>query len=115
MGSCGEVLRDVDRDGLPVRAAAQLLGRSKRQVWRGYSRRAVCLRRPAARSPSPQEGPADNLIHNRIEENRKCRRNVQMSVPSNLKMSVSPAFGGPWGAASMAVLSIVSRPDGGPD
>jgi transposase len=29
-----EVLRDVDRDGLPVRAAAQLLGRSERQVWR---------------------------------------------------------------------------------
>jgi transposase len=29
-----EVLRDVDRDGLPVRTAAQLLGRSERQVWR---------------------------------------------------------------------------------
>src|SRR6201995_5081496 len=29
-----EVLRDVDRGGLPVRAAAQLLGRSDRQVWR---------------------------------------------------------------------------------
>src|ERR1700724_866949 len=29
-----EVLRDVDRDGLPVRQAAQLLGRSERQVWR---------------------------------------------------------------------------------
>jgi predicted DNA-binding protein (UPF0251 family) len=29
-----EVLRDVDRDGLPVRIAAQLLGRSERQVWR---------------------------------------------------------------------------------
>ena len=29
-----EVLRDVDRDRLPVRAAAQLLGRSERQVWR---------------------------------------------------------------------------------
>ncbi len=29
-----EVLRDVDRSGLPVRAAAQLLGRSERQVWR---------------------------------------------------------------------------------
>src|SRR2546430_16108075 len=29
-----EVLRDVDRDGLPVGAAAQLLGRSERQVWR---------------------------------------------------------------------------------
>ena len=29
-----EVLRDVDRGGLPVRAAAQLLGRSERQVWR---------------------------------------------------------------------------------
>ncbi len=29
-----EVLRDVDREGLPVRAAAQLLGRSERQVWR---------------------------------------------------------------------------------
>ena len=28
-----EVLRDVDRGGLPVRAAAQLLG-SERQVWR---------------------------------------------------------------------------------
>src|SRR4029077_15842569 len=26
--------RDVDRDGLPVRTAAQLLGRSERQVWR---------------------------------------------------------------------------------
>lgn len=29
-----DVLRDVDRGGLPVRAAAQLLGRSERQVWR---------------------------------------------------------------------------------
>jgi hypothetical protein len=29
-----EVLRDVDRGGLPVSAAAQLLGRSDRQVWR---------------------------------------------------------------------------------
>src|ERR1700753_3653805 len=29
-----EVLRDVHRGGLPVRAAAQLLGRSDRQVWR---------------------------------------------------------------------------------
>ena len=29
-----EVLRDVDRSGLPVSAAAQLLGRSERQVWR---------------------------------------------------------------------------------
>ena len=29
-----EVLRDVDRGCLPVRAAAQLLGRSERQVWR---------------------------------------------------------------------------------
>ena len=29
-----EVLRDVDRGGLPLRAAAQLLGRSERQVWR---------------------------------------------------------------------------------
>src|ERR1700751_1386930 len=29
-----QVSRDVDRDGLPVRAAAQLLGRSERQVWR---------------------------------------------------------------------------------
>jgi transposase len=29
-----EVLREVDRGGLPVRAAAQLLGRSERQVWR---------------------------------------------------------------------------------
>jgi molybdenum-dependent DNA-binding transcriptional regulator ModE len=29
-----EVLRDVDRGGLPVRAAAQLLGQSKRRVWR---------------------------------------------------------------------------------
>ena len=29
-----EVLRDVDRGGLPVDAAAQLLGRSERQVWR---------------------------------------------------------------------------------
>jgi transposase len=29
-----EVLRDVDRGDLPVRAAAQLLGRSERQVWR---------------------------------------------------------------------------------
>jgi transposase len=29
-----EVLRDVDRGGLPVRAAAQLLGRSERHVWR---------------------------------------------------------------------------------
>ena len=29
-----EILRDVDRGGLPVRAAAQLLGRSERQVWR---------------------------------------------------------------------------------
>src|ERR1700732_3007706 len=29
-----EVLRDVDRGGLPVRAAAQLLGRSERQVRR---------------------------------------------------------------------------------
>ncbi|MGC2204053.1 MAG: ISNCY family transposase [Stellaceae bacterium] len=29
-----EVLRDVDRGGLPVRAAAHLLGRSERQVWR---------------------------------------------------------------------------------
>jgi transposase len=29
-----EVLRDVDRSCLPVRAAAQLLGRSERQVWR---------------------------------------------------------------------------------
>jgi len=29
-----EVVRDVDRGGLPVRAAAQLLGRSERQVWR---------------------------------------------------------------------------------
>ena len=29
-----EVLRDVDRGGLPVRTAAQLLGRSERQVWR---------------------------------------------------------------------------------
>ena len=29
-----EVLRDVDRGGLPVGAAAQLLGRSERQVWR---------------------------------------------------------------------------------
>jgi transposase len=29
-----EVLRDVDRGGLPVRAAAQLLGCSERQVWR---------------------------------------------------------------------------------
>src|SRR6201986_3247933 len=31
---CFEVLRDVDRGDLPVRAAAQLLGRSERQVWR---------------------------------------------------------------------------------
>ena len=29
-----EVLRDVDQGGLPVSAAAQLLGRSERQVWR---------------------------------------------------------------------------------
>ena len=29
-----EVLRDVDRNGLPMRAAAQLLGRSERQVYR---------------------------------------------------------------------------------
>jgi transposase len=29
-----EVLRDVDRGGLPVRPAAQILGRSERQVWR---------------------------------------------------------------------------------
>ena len=29
-----EVLRDIDRGSLPVRAAAQLLGRSERQVWR---------------------------------------------------------------------------------
>ena len=29
-----EVLGDVDRGGLPVRAAAQLLGRRERQVWR---------------------------------------------------------------------------------
>ena len=29
-----EVLRDLDRGCLPVRAAAQLLGRSERQVWR---------------------------------------------------------------------------------
>src|SRR6201997_1599234 len=29
-----EVLRDVDRGDLPICAAAQLLGRSKRQVWR---------------------------------------------------------------------------------
>jgi transposase len=29
-----EVMREVDRGGLPVRAAAQLLGRSERQVWR---------------------------------------------------------------------------------
>ena len=29
-----EVLRDVDRGGLPVSAAAPLLGRSERQVWR---------------------------------------------------------------------------------
>src|SRR5262249_44102553 len=29
-----EGLRDVDNSGLPVRAAAQLLGRSERQVWR---------------------------------------------------------------------------------
>jgi len=29
-----EVLRDVDHGGLPVRAAAQLLARSERQVWR---------------------------------------------------------------------------------
>ena len=29
-----EVLRDVERGGLPVSAAAQLLGRSERQVWR---------------------------------------------------------------------------------
>jgi winged helix-turn helix protein len=29
-----EVLRDVDRGDLPVRSAAQLLGRSERQVWR---------------------------------------------------------------------------------
>jgi transposase len=29
-----EVLRDVDRDRLPVRTAAQLLGRSERTVWR---------------------------------------------------------------------------------
>ena len=29
-----EVLRDVDRGGLPVGAAAQLLERSERQVWR---------------------------------------------------------------------------------
>src|SRR5271169_4636162 len=29
-----EVLGDVDRGGLPVGAAAQLLGRSERQVWR---------------------------------------------------------------------------------
>ena|SRR5271168_4387536 len=29
-----EVLRDVDRGGLPVNAAAQLLRRSERQVWR---------------------------------------------------------------------------------
>ncbi len=29
-----EVFRDVDRGSLPVRAAAQLLGRSERQVWR---------------------------------------------------------------------------------
>jgi len=28
-----EVLRDVDHGGLPVRAVAQLLGRSDRQVW----------------------------------------------------------------------------------
>ena len=29
-----EVLRDIDRGGLPMRATAQLLGRSERQVWR---------------------------------------------------------------------------------
>jgi Winged helix-turn helix len=29
-----EVLREIDRGSLPVRAAAQLLGRSERQVWR---------------------------------------------------------------------------------
>ena len=28
------MLRNVDQGGLPVRAAAQLLGRSERQVWR---------------------------------------------------------------------------------
>ena len=29
-----------------------------------------------------------------------------MSVPSNLKMSVSPVFGGLWGATAVAVLSV---------
>jgi transposase len=39
-----EVLRDVDRGGLPVKAAAQLLKRSERQVWRllrGFRRDGV--------------------------------------------------------------------------
>jgi transposase len=36
MGSCAglETLRDVNRGGLTVSAAAQLFGRSERQVWR---------------------------------------------------------------------------------
>ena len=40
-----EVLRDVDRGGLPVRAAAQLLGRSERQVWRLLKAFRKCRRR----------------------------------------------------------------------
>ena len=46
-----EVLRDVDRGGLPVRAAAQLLGRSERRtavVGRAL-RCAKAPRPPAAR------------------------------------------------------------------
>jgi hypothetical protein len=35
-----------------------------------------------------------------------CRPNVQMSVPSNLKMTVSPAFWRAAGATSVAVLSV---------
>ena len=35
-----------------------------------------------------------------------CKPNVQMSVPANLKMSVSQLFGGLWGATAVAVLSV---------
>ena len=51
-------------------------------------------------------GEQHRFLHNTRTATLPCRPNVQMSVPSNLKMSVSPAFWRVVGATSMAVLSM---------
>ena len=66
-----EVLRDVDRGGLPVRAAAQLLGRSERQVFRLL--KALCCRSPCYPDPAAAHS-FETHAHARepLAEDRQC-------------------------------------------